>query len=58
MIKNRMIPVRISAKDWFSPKVVEISLAPLFKNTMRKLVKAMVKGLNFAIQETITAVKP
>lgn len=58
MIKNKIMPVRISENDWFRPKLVEISLAPLFRKIIRKLVKIIVNGLNFAIQETITAVKP
>ncbi len=58
MMKNRMMPVRISAEEWFRPKVVEISLAPRPSTTSRKLVKIMMMGLNLAIQDTMTAVKP
>ena len=58
MMKNRIIPVRISANDWFRPNVVEISLAPRFMKIIRKLVKIMANGLNFAIHDTITAVNP
>ena len=58
MMKNRMMPVRMSAKDWFRPNTVEISLAPRLRKTRRKLVKIMKMGLNFASHETMTAVKP
>ena len=36
MIKNRITPVRISEKDRFRPKFVEISPAPLSRKTSRK----------------------
>ena len=58
MMKNRMIPVKMSANEWFSINRVEISLAPRLSNTSRKLVKIMMIGSNFASQETMTAVKP
>ena len=58
MMKNSIMPVRMSPKAWFRPRAVEISLAPLSINTRRRLVKIIVMGLNFASQETITAVKP
>ena len=58
MMKNKIIPVMISEKEWFKPNAVEISPAPLSRNTISKLVNIMVTGLNFASHETITAVKP
>ena len=58
MMKNRMMPVRMSPKESFSWNLEEISLEPLPRNTSSRLVKIMPMGLNFAIQDTITAVKP
>ena len=58
MMKKRMMPVRISAKEWFRPNTLEISLAPRLRTTIRRLVKIIMMGLNLAIQETMTAVKP
>ena len=58
MMKNRMMPVRMSEKDWFRPKVLEISPAPRPRTTSSRLVKIMMMGLNFAIHDTMTAVKP
>ncbi len=58
IIKNKIIPVIMSAKDWLSPNAVDISEAPRSKNTIKKLVNIMVMGLNFASHETMTAVKP
>ena len=58
MMKKMMMPLRISANDWLRPNTVEISLAPRSRNTSRKLVKIMPRGLNLASHETMTAVKP
>ena len=58
MIKNRMMPVRISPKLWLSEKLVAISPAPRPRKTSRKLVRIIQTGLNFASHETMTAVKP
>ena len=58
MMKNRMIPVRISAKDWFRLKAVEISPAPRSMVTSSREAAIMMKGLNLDIQDTMTAVKP
>ena len=58
MMKNRMMPVRISPKDWLSEKLVAISLAPRSRKTSRKLVRIIQIGLNLASHETMTAVKP
>ena len=58
MMKNRMMPVRISEKEWFRPKAVEISPAPRSRNTSSREVKTMMMGLNFASHDTMTAVKP
>ena len=52
------MPVRISAKEWFRLNTLEISLAPRLRTTIRRLVKIIMMGLNLAIQETMTAVKP
>ena len=38
--------------------MVDIALAPRLRNTSRKLVNTMVKGLNLASHATMTAVKP
>ena len=50
MMKNRMMPVRMSPKASLRPKSVAISLAPRSRNTMRKLVSTMKTGLNLASQ--------
>ena len=57
-MKNSTMPIRISPKDWFSPKALEISPAPCLKKISRKLLAIMAMGLNFASQATMTAVKP
>ena len=58
IIKNIMIPVRISETLSLSLNAVAISPAPLSRNTIRKETSAITIGLNFASQETIIAVKP
>lgn len=58
MMKNKMMPVRMSQKELLRPKEVEISVAPFSRNTSSRLVSTMNTGLNLASQETMTAVKP
>ena len=53
-----MMLVRISENDSLRLKFVATSPAPLDMNVIRKLVKIMPNGLNFAIHATRTAVKP
>ena len=57
-MKKSMMPVSMSPKELFRPKSVEISLAPSLRKTSSRLVNTMKTGLNFASQETMTAVKP
>jgi hypothetical protein len=58
MMKNRMMPVRISANEWFSPSSGRLatSFAPYCMNTIKNDEKIMPIGLNFDIHETMTAV--
>ena len=48
MMKKRMMPVRISAKEWFRLNTLEISLAPRLRTTIRRLVKIIniLTGIN------------
>ena len=52
------MPVIISEKDSFNPNTVEISPAPDSRKVIRKAVKIIYIGLNFASHDTIIAVKP
>ena len=58
IMKNRIIPVRMSEKLVFNSKTVAISPAPRSRNTSKKLVRSIAAVLNFDIQLTMTAVKP
>ena len=52
------MPVIISENDSLSPKTVEISPAPACRKAIRKAVRIIYIGLNFASHDTIMAVNP
>ena len=58
MMKNRMMPVRMSDTLSFRRKAVAISPAPRPRKINRKEVSAITKGLNLASHDTMIAVNP
>ena len=58
MMKNKIMPVKMSATLWLRSKAVAICPAPHSRKTMRKVVSTIIAGLNLASHETIIAVKP
>ena len=58
MMKNRIIPVTISAILSLSRRLVAICPEPRCKNTMRNDVSIITIGLNFASHDTMIAVNP